>query len=219
MRLAPVPGIGTGVLEPGNNFAAYVDSLFLEGHMSPRYKTWDPQGLFSTIPAVGTTLFGVLAGNWLRSPESGPKKTVGMICAGAALLIVGMILDRWLPINKNIWTSTFSVLMAGLALLSLALFYWLIDVKGDKRWAMVFVIFGMNSIAIYFASEILDTSLESILLNTAGSTMSLRAYLHGGSFAMLASQEIASLLFAIFAIVLMFLIAWMMWRREWFIKV
>lgn len=219
VRFVPVPGVGAGVLEPGNNFAAYVDSLFLQGHMLPQYGDWDPEGLVSTIPAIGTTLFGVLAGNWLRGPNSGRRKTAGMIYAGVALLLVGLILDCWLPINKGIWTSTFSVFMAGLALLSLALFFWLIDVRGYKRWATVFVIFGMNSIAVYFLSEILDTSLRYVLLKAAGSTLKLRVYMHHSLFIPALSPENTSLLFALLYVALMFLVAWAMWRMKWFVRV
>jgi predicted acyltransferase len=219
MRFVPVPWIGAGVLEPGNNFAAYVDSLFLEGHMLPQYETWDPEGLVSTIPAIGTTLFGVLCGEYLRSPVASRKKTAGMLCTGVALVMLGMVMDHWLPINKGIWTSTFSIFMAGLAFLCLALFYWLIDVKGYKRWATMFVILGMNSIAIYFLAEILDTTLRFVLHHVAGSTISLRIYLHRSFFTPLASPENASLLFAVSYVFLMFLIAWAMWKKRLFIKI
>lgn len=219
MGFVPVPGIGAGLLEPGNNLAAYVDSLLLEGHMWGQFGTQDPEGIVSTIPAIGTTLFGVLTGNWLRSALSGWRKTAGMICAGTVLLVLGMALDHWLPINKNIWTSTFSIFMAGLALLALAVIYWLIDVVGYKRWATVFVIFGKNAIAIYFLSEILDTSLRFVLRHASGSTINLRAYLFRSIFTPLASPENASLLFALSYVFLMFLIAWMMWKMKLFVKV
>lgn len=219
MRFIPVPGIGAGVLEPGNNLAAYVDSQLLQGHIWGQYETQDPEGIVSTIPAIGTTLFGVLTGNWLRTPLSGRIKTIGMICAGTVLIALGMALDHRLPINKNLWTSTFSIFMAGLALVSMAVFYWLIDVIGYKRWAGVFVIFGMNAIVVYFLSEILDTSLRFLLQHVSGSTMNLRAYLFRSIFIQLASPEGASLLFALSYLFLTFLIAWMLWRMRIFIKV
>lgn len=219
MRFVPTPGTTAGALEPGDNLAAYIDSLFLQHHMWKEHGMQDPEGILSTFPAIGTTLFGVLTGSWLRSPQSGPEKTAGMVCVGAALVAVGMTLDPWLPINKTLWTSTFSILMAGLALLSLAVFYWLIDVAGYKRWATVFVIFGMNAITIYFFSDILDTSLRFVLWHAAGSTMILRSYLFRGIFAPLASPEGASLLFALSYVFLLFLIAWAMWRMRIFIRV
>lgn len=103
--------------------------------------------------------------------------------------------------------------------LELALFYWLIDVAGYKRWATVSVIFGMNAITIYFLSEVLDTSLRFVLWYAAGSTMTLRSYLFRSIFAPLSSPEGASLLFALSYVFLMFLIAWAMWRMRIFIRV
>lgn len=219
LRFVPTPGTAAGALEPGDNFVAYVDSLFLRGHAWVENGTQDPEGIVSTISAVGTTLFGALTGNWLRSPRSEREKTIGMICTGAALVALGAALAPYLPINKNLWTTTFSIFMAGLSLLSLASFYVLIDVAGYKRWATVFVAFGMNSIAIYFLSEILDTSLRFVLHHAAGSTMILRTYLFRSVFAPLASPEGASLLFALSYVFLMFLIAWAMRRMGIIIKV
>ena len=129
MRFVPVPEIGTGVLEPGRNFAAYIDSLFLDGHMWMHYETWDPEGLLSTIPAIGTTLFGVLAAHWLRSDLPGGRKVIGLFLAGVVLFALGWVLGGWFPINKSIWTSTFSIFMAGIASIGLALFYWIIDLQ------------------------------------------------------------------------------------------
>ncbi len=136
MRFIPVPGIGAGVMEPGKNFAAWVDSHLLQGYMWSYYDgAWDPEGIVSTIPAIATTLFGVLTGQWLRTAFSERRKVAGMVCAGIVLLIAGCILDRWLPINKALWTSTFCLFMAGLALVGLAFFHWLIDIVDLWRWA------------------------------------------------------------------------------------
>lgn len=218
MHFVPVPGIGAGAMEPGRNFAAYVDSLFLEGHMY--YETWDPEGLVSTIPAMGTTLFGVLTGNWLRLPNiSNKKKTVAMISSGVALLILGMVLDYWLPINKNIWTSSFSIFMAGLSLLLLAFFYWLMEIEGYRRWAKGFVIFGLNSIAIYFLSIILDPLVRFVLNNAAQWNPGLGHHLMTSCWAPLASPENVSLIYGISYVFLMFLIAWTMWKMKLFINV
>jgi predicted acyltransferase len=220
MRFIPVPGVGTGVLEPGNNFAAYVDSLFLSGHMWSYYTTWDPEGLVSTLPAIGTTLFGVLTGEWLRSSFSKHRKTAGMVLGGLLLLAMGAVLDRWLPINKSIWTSSFSVFMAGLTLLCLALFYWAMDVEGWVVWARPFTIFGMNSIAVYFLSEVLDTSLRFIQLELPnGYALSCRSYLFQNACHPQASAEFASFLYALGYVFSIFIIAWVMWKKRLFIKV
>lgn len=218
MRFIPVPGVGVGLLEPGRNFASYVDSLFLKGHMSPYHVTWDPEGLVSTIPAIGTTLFGALCGNLLLSTMSQCKKAIIMICAGVALLFLGIILSLLLPLNKYLWTSTFSIFMAGLSFLFFSIFYYLIDVKGYKSWATVFVIFGMNSIAIYCLPEILDPLLRLVLYGMADLVMGLRSCLFRGFLLPFASPENISLLFGFSYVFLMFLIAWTLWKMRIFIK-
>lgn len=220
MRFVPVPEIGTGILEPGRNFAAYVDELFLRGHMWDHYETWDPEGFVSTIPAVASTLFGVLAGYGLLSAASSRTKTLGMAGAGLALMAAGQVLDAWFPINKNIWTSTFSIFMAGLALICLSLFFWVIDVKNYSKWARAFVIFGMNPLAIYALSEFLDQCFRFIHVHLPdGSSPSFRSYLFRNFFAPLAGPELASFLFAIGFVLFMLMIAWGMWKKRWFVKV
>lgn len=220
MRFVPVPGVGTGVLEPGNNLAAYVDSLFLSGHMWTHYETWDPEGLFSTIPAIATTLFGVLTGDWLRSSYAGEKKAAGMLCAGLVLIVLGLVLNQWFPINKSIWTSTFAVFMAGLALVGFSLFYWSIEVAGYRRWAVPFIIFGVNSITVFVLSEVIDTVLRFVRLPQAstGSTISIRSWLFWTFFTPLTEPKTASLLFAVGFVLFMLLIAWFMWRKRLFMK-
>lgn len=220
MRFIPVPEIGAGVLEPGKNFAAYVDSLFLGGHMWSYYETWDPEGLVSTLPAIGTALFGVLTGDLLRSALPGWKKAGFMILAGLFLTCLGTLLDPWLPINKNIWTSTFTIFMAGLSLVVLAFFFWIIDVRGIASWARPFVIFGVNPIAIYVLSESLDSALRFINLSVPnGYDLSCRSYLFRNYCAPIAPPETASFLYAVGFVLPMFLIAWALWKKRLIIKI
>lgn len=220
MRFIPVPEIGAGVLEPGKNFAAWVDSLFLTGHMWSYYGTWDPEGLVSTLPAIGTTLFGVLTGDLLKSSLSRPRKTLYMLLAGFALLLTGELLDRWLPINKSIWTSTFAIFMAGLALVVFASIYWLTDVEGVVLWARPFVIFGVNPITLYVLSEVLDTALRFINFSLPnGYALSCRSFLFRNYCAPNASPENASLYYALAYLASMFLIAWMLWRKRIYIRI
>lgn len=220
MRFIPTPGIGAGVLEPGRNFAAWVDSLFLGGHMWSYYGTWDPEGLISTLPAIATTLFGVLTGDLLRSSFAAWKKTGLMILAGFFLILTGLVLDRWLPINKSIWTSTFAIFMAGLSLIAFAAFYWIIDARGLSSWAKPLVILGVNPITIYVLSECLDSALGFINLSLPnGYDLSCRTYLLANYCTPIALSEMASLLYAFGCLLPMFLIAWAMWRWRFFIKV
>ena len=221
MRLIPIPGIGAGVLEPGQNFAAWVDSHFLSGHMWSYYcGEWDPEGIASTIPAIATTLFGVLTGQWLKSSLPERRKVTGMVCAGLVLLIAGYILDRWLPINKNIWTSTFSIFMAGVALVCLAFFHWLIDIADFSRWAKPFIILGLNPITVYVLSQVSDTTLW--VLNPVMSFahgINYELYLCKSFHTSIVKPETVALLHPLLIILFMYLIAWIMWRKRLFIKI
>jgi predicted acyltransferase len=220
MKLIPVPEIGAGIMERGKNFSAYIDSMFLSGHMWGYTKTWDPEGIVSTLPAVATTLFGVMTGHYLRSQHSKEEKTAWMFVAGNILLFLGATLDMWLPINKSIWTTSYSIFMAGWALVCFAMFYWIIDVKGYKRWAKPFIIFGMNAIAVFVLSGMVGRLYGSVikLKQPDGSEISLQGYIFRTFFLPLASPINASLIYAIGFLLFLYLIAWIMWTRKWFLK-
>jgi len=222
VKLIPVPGYGAGFLEPKGNLLWYVDSTVFGRH------TWayapaqgfDPEGILSTAPAIATTLIGVLTGRWLRSSHGGEEKTAWMFVIGNTLLLLGIILDMWLPINKNMWTSSYVVFMAGWSLICLAVFYWLIDVKGCARWSKPFVILGMNAIALYVLAELLWSTLWVVTWTQAGgTTTALRDFIFNTIFAPLASPINASLFFAITYVLLIFAVGWFLYRRRWFIRV
>ena len=156
MKLYPVPGYGPGILEKEGNFAQYIDSLILSGHMWATSKTWDPEGVVSTLPAIATTLFGVLTGHLLRIRKSPEEKTAWIFVLGNALLFTGAVMSLWLPINKNLWTSSYSIFMAGLAANVFAFCYLIIDVKGYTKWTLPFRAYGMNAILIYFGQQVVD---------------------------------------------------------------
>ncbi|MGA7159969.1 MAG: DUF5009 domain-containing protein [Bacteroidota bacterium] len=221
MRFIPVPGIGAGVFEKGRNFSAYIDSLFLSGHMWWQTKTWDPEGIVSTLPAIGTTIFGVLTGRYLQSQHSKEEKTAWMFIAGNILLLLGATLDMWLPINKSIWTSSYAIFMAGWALVCFATFYWFVDVKGYSRWAKPFVIFGMNAITVYVLSESIGKICDSLITfkEADGSEISLQGVIFKNFFLPLGQPVNASLIYALCFLLLLFLIAWILWRRKLFLKV
>ncbi|AUD05004.1 acyltransferase family protein [Spirosoma pollinicola] len=155
MMLVPVPGCGAGVLTMECNLASYIDRLVVPGHL---YKTiHDPEGLFSTIPAIGNTLLGIFAGSFLQKQgKTGNQKALQLLGAGAVFVLLGWLWNFVFPINKNLWTSSFMLLTGGLSLLLLSVFYWIIDVKGIKRWTFFFTVIGMNSILIYLAGEFID---------------------------------------------------------------
>lgn len=220
MQFLPVPGVGAGVLEPDRNFSNWLDSVLLPGHMWSFTKTWDPEGVFSTLPAFSTTLFGVLAGHWLRSEQSREAKTAWMFVAGNLMVLVGLVVGIWLPINKSIWTSSYSVYTAGWATIVLATSYWLIDVQGYRRMAHPFVIYGTNAIAAYVLSGVVARLLGEIkVAGTDGRLIPLKLAIFQSVYLPVATPVNASLLFAVTFVGAMFLVVWGMYRRGWFLKV
>ncbi|MEI6105469.1 MAG: DUF5009 domain-containing protein [Opitutae bacterium] len=222
LLLIPVPGYGAGNLGVAGNLPGWIDSHLLAGH------TWsgapapgfDPEGILSTLPAIASTLLGALAGHLLRQAEPGSVKAGKLGALGLGLLLVGLVMDRWLPINKNLWTSSFTVFMAGWSSVLCAVCYWLIDVRGYRKWAAPFVMYGMNAIVIYVLAGLIARLLGLIRWAGAeGKAVNLKDWIYQGVFLPLASPVNASLLFALAFVLLHLLIAWLMWRRRWFVRI
>ncbi len=156
MKWVPVPGIGAGVITPQGNLAGYLDRRFIPLPYCC-YDFGDNEGILSTLPAIATCLLGVLAGHWLRSGKYSPnRKALGLAAAGVVSLFVAWAWSFNLPIIKNIWTSSFVLCAGGWSLLLLALFYWIIDVRGFTRWSFFFKVIGMNAITIYLVKQFFD---------------------------------------------------------------
>ena len=154
MAFVPVPEYGAGIYEPGKNLAHYVDKIALPGYKWDG--DWDPEGLLSTIPAIGTALLGVLAGIILRDASWPPLKKVGvLILLGLACLAGGWLWSFQFPIIKKLWTSSYVLFAGGWSYLLLALFYAVIDVGRFQIWARPFVWIGTNSITIYMLANLL----------------------------------------------------------------
>lgn len=221
MKLVPVPGVGAGVIEPGQNLSNHIDRMIIPaGHMWRETVTWDPEGFLSTLPAIATTLFGVLAGRFIRTDKTPGDKAAWMFTAGLLLVGAGLAASFWLPLNKKIWTSSYCLYTAGWATTMLALCFWLVDAQGIRRWARPFIILGSNAIAIYAASEMLDSLLWTITVTGAGGTaVPVRTVIYDALFAPLASPMNASLLFALCYVGLMYLLALWLYRKKWFLKV
>jgi len=168
MQLVPVPGFGPANLAPTTNLGAWLDrTLLTEPHLWATSRTWDPEGLLGTLPALGTGLLGLLAGQWLRRPGPTPSaNAVGLALAGALSVALGLVWNTWLPINKALWTSSYVLFTGGLALGLLALLYWLCDGRGYRRGLGPVLAFGVNAIAVFFFSAILSRTLG--LLRLAG---------------------------------------------------
>jgi len=151
MMLVPVPGYGAGVITPQGCLAAYIDQQFLPGRFSTEYYRFgDSNGILPTLMSVSTVVLGVLAGHWLRTKRSGNYKAAGLAIAGIICLFAGYVWGLVFPVVRLIWTSSMVLYAGGYSLLSLALFYWVIDVKMIRKWAFFFIVIGMNSITIFF---------------------------------------------------------------------
>ncbi len=147
-----MPGFGAGVLTPEGNAAAWIDRLWLPGRM--HRPTYDPEGILSNIPAIGTALLGIFAGEFLFSKQyTQHKMALYMFIAGVLFILVGWLWNFVFPINKDMWTSSFVMFTGGCSMILLALFYFVIDVVGRKAWSMPFVWLGCNSILIYMAAH------------------------------------------------------------------
>jgi len=228
MLLVPVPGIGAGVLEPGQDFGAWIDHALLGNHLWVQSKTWDPEGLVSTLPALCSQLFGVLAGRWLATNVNRTEQTVWMLLAGLLCCWIGVILDTILmPINKSLWTPSYCFLMTGWALIVFSSFYWLLDAnpyagvrEAAARWTRPFVIYGMNALFIFALSGFLAKMFGFIkLAQPDGSLRPLGKALYAPIAALPIGAVNASLLHAVLFNLCMFAVAWAMWRKKWFVKV
>lgn len=222
MTLVPVPGHGAGDLfTKDGSLAAYVDrAVFGTGHLWAAAKTWDPEGLLSTFPAMVTVLLGIFAGRWMRSERAPAERATGLFFAGNALMAAGLVWNPAFPINKNLWTSSYVLFMGGMAMVGLAMCYWLVDVKGVRRWSRPFTVFGMNAIAAFFLSGVFARLLNLVKVpgGTAGSEP-VKAWLYANAFATWLDPLNASLAFAIAFVLLWWGIMEVFYRRKLFIKV
>ncbi len=232
MLLVPVPDavgvVGIGLLEPGRDTGSFVDRMLMGGHLWAQSKTWDPEGLLSTLPAVSSLLFGALTGQWLQATRPPAVKTAWMMLAGVVAAWVGVALDAILmPINKSLWTPSYVVMVTGWALLLFATCYWLIDacdselVRTRAAWfARPLEIYGVNALFIFIFSGLIAKMLGYAKVQTdTGSLASVKVWLFVSLEPLQLSPVNASLLFAVIFNLSMFLVAWWLWRNNIFVKV
>jgi len=160
--LIPVPGYGAGDISFEGNLVGWFDRTFLPGIL--RQETYDELGLLTQLPALCITVFGSIAGDLIRSQASENKKTFNLVIIGTVCVLIALLWNQHFPINKRLWSSSFIMLTSGLGFLILALFYWIIDVKGYQKWTFFFKVIGLNSLTIYFAYRFINFSYTSKLL-------------------------------------------------------
>lgn len=221
MTFVPVPGVGYANLEKETNLGAWIDrGILTEAHLWKSAKTWDPEGIFSTIPAIATGLFGILVGVYLKRKDiDAASKIAWLFTTGCAAVVLGLLWDLQFPINKSLWTSSFVLYTGGLATVILALSYWIIDVHQYNRFTKPFVVYGVNAITVFFLSGLIPRILGMIhVKNSAGTEVTLQAWLYSG-FSSYFSPINASLAWAIAFILFWLIILWAMYNKKIIIKV
>lgn len=220
MRYVPVPGAGVPthdipLLDPNQNWVAWLDRKLLPGRLYEGVR--DPEGLLSDIPAVATTMIGVLAGLWLRTQRSRKQIVAGLLIAGVVAIVIAELWNPFFPINKKLWTSSFVLFAGGASLLLVGVLYWMIEVKGwRKAWTQPWVVFGTNAIFAYMLSELLASALFSFHLHK---TQSLWHWIYDPTFAHIRPVGIGSLLFSIAFAAVCWLLTYPLWRKKIFLKI
>lgn len=222
MRLPLIAGWGDGSFELADNFVRWADLQLLgETHL---YRVdgipFDPEGLVSTLPAATTTMAGFFTGEYIRGPRSLPIKLRKLCLVGAGLGLIGLLACRLEPVNKQLWTVSYVVLTAGLAMITLALSSWMMDVRRWGTGTLPAVVFGSNPLVVFVGSGILARTLALVQISDAqGNSISLSRALYEGVFVRLAGPMNGSFLYALTTIVFWLGILWILYRKRLFIKI
>ncbi len=230
MRFVPVPGYGLPgrdvlLLDRDGNLTAWLDrKIFSASHLYER--TRDPEGLISTIPALGTTLIGLLTGIWLRTGRTIARKARGIAIAGVVGVLLGGLWNFWFPINKKLWTSSYVLFAAGLSLLLLALSIWIVDIRGAREGTvdpakhrpryMLLLVFGTNAIVAYVLSELLPGVLGNIYVQPG---VNLTQWAYRGILHIIPNPAFASLLYSLAYVAICWVPMYLLYRRRIFIKI
>ncbi len=231
MTALPVPDTGTlgqlAIAKPDTTMAAWLDRVLLDwtrfglgNHLWSGSVTWDPEGILSTVPAVGTAMLGILTGRWLAEPAPIDERLSGMFAMGAIGMMTGLMWNWSFPINKGIWTSSYVVFTAGMAAVALGAIIWLVDVRKYDWWTKPFVVFGMNPILAFVGSGVMARIIYSLLtVNYHGKPVALQAAIYQAAFASWLEPKNASLAFAICFVLFWYVIVYALYRKRIFLKV
>jgi predicted acyltransferase len=230
MRFVPVPGYGTPtheipLLDPYANLTAWIDRhIFSASHLYEQ--TRDPEGLLSTLPALATTLLGLLTGVWLRTTYTLARKARVIAIAGAICVLLGGLWNLSFPINKRLWTSSYVLFAGGLSLLLLALAIWIVDVRSSKQShpeagtrSSIFtplLVFGTNAITAYVLSELLASAIDNI---HTGPGVNLQQTLYRSIHSVVPDAAFASLLYSLGFVLVCWLVVYPLYRQKIFIKI
>jgi predicted acyltransferase len=224
LRFVPVPGAGVPgrdipFMDQVQNLPAWLDRKLFMGHLYNG--THDPEGILHTIPAIGTTLIGVFTGHWLKSKRNASQLITGMVFVGILGMVSGELWNRWFPINKNLWTSSFVLFSGGFCLLFLSLLYWMTEVEQWRgKWTMPILVFGMNAIAGFVADSLIYGPGYTFTVTAANGT---KMNWHEAAQARLEAAGLsvtnASLVYSVGAVLICWILLWFLWRKKIFLKV
>jgi predicted acyltransferase len=220
LTFIPALDNGDGVFSQFGNFGAYVDRLIItKAHLHKGSKFMsDPEGLFSTIPAIVNILFGYLTGAWLKRQSVASRTSINLLMFGLAAVIIGLVWNSFFPINKKLWTSSFVLFTTGWGLISLAACYELVDVRKYGKWFKPFEIMGLNAIFIYVASIVL---IKLLMVNQIGKGEQAKSIYELSNDRLFgwAGTLNSGVLFAIATVLLWFGVSYLMYRQRWFLKI
>jgi predicted acyltransferase len=216
LTFVSVPGGGPGVLAEHGNLPGYVDAKLLAGHI---YKPdFDPEGLLSTIPAIVTVLLGTLAGDGLRSRHTNSRKSLVFLSWGVVLTAAGLALDKFFPINKALWTSSYVIFTAGMALLVFAILFMALEGPRWRGWAWPFLVLGTNALAVFAGSALMVKTILLIKISDAGKVVSPIAYAYTHWLSPLAGPYLGSLIYPLVFILFWILLMAPLYKHKIFIK-
>ena len=223
MSLIPVPGYGVGNLSREGNLGAYIDRLLIgTAHLykGDNYNLMgDPEGLFSTLPAVVSVLLGYFTGEWLRKQPIKSSTSMDLVLVGLSSLVVGEVWGFWFPINKKLWTSSYVIFTTGWALILLAACYEWIEVRSRHRWGKPFEIMGLNAIFVFVASVLMIKILVKTHIGVGEKAPTTYEWIYAHLFVPWVGAMNGSLSFALITVLFWWLVLYGMYRQRWFIKI
>jgi predicted acyltransferase len=223
MSFIPVPGYGVGNLTRDGNLGAYIDRLIIgTAHLYKGDKfnsLGDPEGLFSTIPAVVSVLLGYFTGEWLGKQPVKSRTTISLLIVGLSCLVIGEVWGFGFPINKKLWTSSYVIFTTGWALVLLAACYELVEVRCFRRWVKPFEVMGLNAIFVFVASVLMIKILVKTHIGTGENSPTTYTWIYEHFFVSWAGAMNGSLLFALVTLLFWWGVVYGMYRKRWFVKI
>ena len=228
IRLVPVPGIGTGLLDSYGNLPAYIDRsviginhMWAYGLTPGRGVTYDPEGILSTLPAMASAFIGLMAGEWWLRTSAGPYKKILIFgVSGVILIVASVALATVLPVNKRIWTSSFALISSGVAIILFTVIYFVVDLKQWRKWSVPFLIFGTNAILAFIISSVITTLFDRIsIFASNGKSLSIHEWGNHLGLSLGLSPVNASLLYALVIVLLNMALVLPLYHKKIFLKI